>query len=160
MELRQLTYFVAIAQSGTITAAAQKLHMSQPPLSLQLQKLEEELGCPLFERDTRHLHMTQAGELFYERAQGILQQCADLKREMADLQAGGRGLLRIGSLPSLSTSLLPHWVARFHTRYPHVRCGASALFRGAMRSDRPNGSEGSAADSLPPPEAGVAALFR
>lgn len=72
MELRQLTYFVAIAQSGTITAAAQKLHMSQPPLSLQLQKLEE-LGCPLFERDTRHLHMTQAGELFYERAQGILQ---------------------------------------------------------------------------------------
>lgn len=121
MELRQLTYFVAIAQSGTITAAAQKLHMSQPPLSLQLQKLEEELGCPLFERDTRHLHMTQAGELFYERAQGILQQCADLKREMADLQAGGRGLLRIGSVSSLSTSLLPHWVARFHTRYPHVR---------------------------------------
>lgn len=121
MELRQLTYFVAIAQSGIITAAAQKLHMSQPPLSLQLQKLEDELGCPLFERDTRHLHMTQAGELFYERAQGILQQYADLKREMADLQAGGRGLLRIGSVSSLSTSLLPHWVARFNTRYPHVR---------------------------------------
>ena len=98
MELRQLTYFVAIAQSGIITAAAQKLHMSQPPLSLQLQKLEDELGCPLFERDTRHLHMTQAGELFYERTQGILQQYADLKREMADLQAGGRGLLCIGSV--------------------------------------------------------------
>ena len=113
MELRQLAYFVAIAQSGTITAAAQKLHMSQPPLSLQLQKLEEELGCPLFERDTRHLRMTPAGELFYERAQGILQQCADLKREMADLQAGGRGLLRIGSVSSLNTPLLPRWVARF-----------------------------------------------
>lgn len=52
MELRQLTYFTAIAQAGTITAAAQKLNMSQPPLSLQLQKLEDELGCPLFERDT------------------------------------------------------------------------------------------------------------
>lgn len=121
MELRQLAYFVAIAQSGTITAAAQKLHMSQPPLSLQLQKLEEELGCPLFERDTRHLRMTPAGELFYERAQGILQQCADLKREMADLQAGGRGLLRIGSVSSLNTTLLPRWVARFHNSYPQVR---------------------------------------
>lgn len=121
MELRQLSYFVAIAQAGTITAAAQKLHMSQPPLSLQLQKLEEELGCPLFERDTRHLRMTPAGELFYERAQGILQQCADLKQEMADLRAGGRGLLRIGSVSSLSTGLLPHWVARFHSCYPQVR---------------------------------------
>ena len=104
MELRQLTYFTAIAQAGTITAAAQKLHMSQPPLSLQLQKLEDELGCPLFERDTRHLHLTPAGELFYERAQAILQQCADLKREMADLQAGGRGLLRIGVVSSLTVS--------------------------------------------------------
>lgn len=121
MELRQLTYFTAIAQAGTITAAAQKLHMSQPPLSLQLQKLEDELGCPLFERDTRHLHLTPAGELFYERAQAILQQCADLKREMADLQAGGRGLLRIGVVSSLSTSLLPRWVARFHEQYPQVR---------------------------------------
>ena len=121
MELRQLVYFTAIAQAGTITAAAQKLHMSQPPLSLQLQKLEEELGCPLFERDTRHLHLTQAGELFYERAQGILQQCADVKREMADLQAGGRGLLRIGVVSSLSTSLLPRWVAQFHARYPMVQ---------------------------------------
>lgn len=121
MELRQLTYFTAIAQAGTITAAAHKLHMSQPPLSLQLQKLEDELGCPLFERDTRHLHMTPAGELLYERAQAILQQCADLKREMADLQAGGRGLLRIGVVSSLSTSLLPHWVARFHAQYPQVR---------------------------------------
>ena len=121
MELRQLTYFTAIAQAGTITAAAQKLHMSQPPLSLRLQKLEDELGCPLFERDTRHLHLTPAGELFYERAQAILQQCADLKREMADLQAGGRGLLRIGVVSSLSTSLLPRWVARFHEQYPQVR---------------------------------------
>lgn len=94
---------------------------SQPPLSLQLQKLEEELDCPLFERDTRHLHMTPAGELFYQRAKSILQQCADLKREMADLQAGGRGLLRVGTVSSLSTSLLPRWVARFHSRYPQVR---------------------------------------
>ena len=121
MELRQLLYFTAIAQSGTITAAAQKLHMSQPPLSLQLQKLEEELGCPLFERDTRHLRMTPAGELFYERAQAILQQCSDLKREMADLHTGGRGILRIGVVSSLSTSLLPHWAVQFHARYPQVR---------------------------------------
>ena len=63
MDLKQLIYFNTIAEEGSISAAARRLHISQPPLSTQMRLLEEELGCVLFERGARHIHLTEARQL-------------------------------------------------------------------------------------------------
>ena len=72
MELKQLAYFKAVADEGTISGAARKLNMSQPPLSSQMHFLEQELGCVLFERGSRKIRLTEAGRMFYERACAML----------------------------------------------------------------------------------------
>lgn len=89
MDLKQLKYFVTVAEEGTISAAAKKLFMSQPPLSIQMKLLEQELGCPLFERGQKHIRLTDTGKLLYDRAQNIL------KME-AEHAAGYRGVLPDG----------------------------------------------------------------
>ena len=63
MDLKQLRYFAAVAEEGSITAAARRLYLSQPPLSMQLQALEREVGCSLFERGRRHITLTDAGRV-------------------------------------------------------------------------------------------------
>ena len=68
MEIRQLKYFLAIAEEGLITKAAERLHITQPPLSQQMILLEEELGVPLFERSKKHLTLTEAGLVLKQRA--------------------------------------------------------------------------------------------
>lgn len=120
MEIRQLLYFTAIAEEGSISAAAQRLHLSQPPLSRQLMLLEEELGCSLLKRDTRHMALTEAGELLYTKAREVLRQCGDIKREVADISSGRGGTAHIGVVSSISSRLLPELVMRFHSLYPNV----------------------------------------
>ena len=73
MDFHQLQYFVAIAESGSITAAAKKLFLSQPPLSMQMKRLEKELGCVLFLRGAREVQLTEAGKLLYTRAKSMLE---------------------------------------------------------------------------------------
>ena len=114
MEIRQLLYFTAIAEEGTISGAARRLHLSQPPLSRQLQLLEEELGCQLFRRDTRHMELTEAGELLYARSRESLRSLGDIKREMADISLGKGGKLSLGVVSSVSGRLLPGWIRHFH----------------------------------------------
>ncbi len=94
MEIRQLVYFVAVAEKGTITEAAKSLHISQPPVSVQLKLLEEELGCVLFDRNTRHMELTEAGQKFYQRASAILEQFDSARREMRDIESGSRGHIK------------------------------------------------------------------
>ena len=72
MELRTLQYFVTVAEELNITRAAEKLHMSQPPLSAQIKNLEAELDTVLFIRGKRHLKLTESGQLLYRRAKDIL----------------------------------------------------------------------------------------
>ena len=121
MEIRQLTYFAAIVEEGNISKAAERLHLSQPPLTRQLQLLETELGCSLFERDTRHMVLTEAGELLYEKAREVIRQCGDIRREVADISSGRKGTAHIGVVSSVSSRLLPVWIMRFHSLYPNVR---------------------------------------
>ena len=73
MELKQIYYFKTVADEGTISAAARKLNMSQPPLSSQMHLLEQELGSILFERGSRKIQLTEAGLLFYEMAKTMLE---------------------------------------------------------------------------------------
>ena len=118
MDIRQLRYFTAIVEGyftaiveeGTLTGAARRLNMTQPPLTAQLKLLEEELKCPLFTRDGKRLHLTEAGHHFYERAQRILGMCDAAVTEMADFQEGAAGTLRIGVISSVKDQLFPRWI--------------------------------------------------
>ena len=93
MNLKQLEYFVAIAEEGQITAAARRLHISQPPLSYELRELERELGTQLVQRGPRGVTPTEAGRLLYERARRILAMTAATEREVSSVGKGLTGTL-------------------------------------------------------------------
>jgi DNA-binding transcriptional LysR family regulator len=120
MELRQLRYFVAVAEELHFRRAAARLHMSQPPLSQQIRLLEEELGCRLLVRTRRRVELTPAGEAFLRDARIVL---ADLDAAVATarrIEAGQTGRLRISFVGSALVSLLPGIVQRFRDARPHV----------------------------------------
>lgn len=121
MDLRTLQYFVTIVEEKTITAAAEKLHMTQPPLTMQLHALERELGCSLFRREGRGLKLTDAGRQMYRRATEILNMCANAKQEMTEYRLGARGVLRIGVISSVQGTVFSEWMAAYHNRYPNIQ---------------------------------------
>src|SRR5947208_5868665 len=96
MELRHLRYFVAVAEERSFTRAAERLWVAQPGLSTQIRRLETELGVKLFERHTRGADLTQAGELFLERARVALAAADAAGATGRDLEAGLVGRLRLG----------------------------------------------------------------
>ena len=121
MELRTLRYFVAVAQELNITRAAEKLNMSQPPLSNQMKGLEEELGATLFLRGKRHLQLTPEGILLYRRALQILELADKTKTEFEALGGGLSGTLYLGLIEGRAPYLAARWIAGFHDEYPLVR---------------------------------------
>ncbi|MFC4931563.1 LysR family transcriptional regulator [Massilia sp. GCM10023247] len=116
MELRHLRYFVAVADERNFTRAAERLHIAQPPLSRQVQQLEEELGVALIEKGSRPLRLTEAGRFFHAHAQELLDKAADLK---AMTQRVGKidRKFAIGFVASTLYGLLPEIVRRFRNRY-------------------------------------------
>jgi LysR family transcriptional regulator, hydrogen peroxide-inducible genes activator len=120
MEMHQLRYAVAVARTKNFSRAAEQCHVSQPSLSQQIQKLEEELGERLFDRLKREAKLTAAGEAFVRRAVRILEEVDAARREAHDTQALLRGTLAIGVLPTIAPYLLPDVIARFNQSYPGV----------------------------------------
>lgn len=121
MELRHLKGFLAVAQEQSFTRAAQQLHMAQPPLSQRIRELEEELGVKLFERCTRRVHLTQAGETFLEGVQSIFLQLDKAVEACRHVERGEAGMLRVGYTGRASQQLLPRVVLHFRQRYPDVQ---------------------------------------
>ncbi|WP_353234751.1 LysR substrate-binding domain-containing protein [Diaphorobacter ruginosibacter] len=121
MELRHLRGFLAVAQEQSFTRAAGKLHMAQPPLSQRIRELEEELGVKLFERCTRSVHLTRAGESFLEGVQSIFLQLDKAVEAARQVERGESGLLRVGYTGRASQQLLPRLVLSFRQRYPQVQ---------------------------------------
>ncbi|MBQ8598504.1 MAG: LysR family transcriptional regulator [Oscillospiraceae bacterium] len=121
MDIRQMRYFAAVVEEKTVTAAAKRLNMTQPPLTAQLHQLEDELGCRLFRHEGRRIYLTEAGQHFYHRATEILGRCDTVKQEMADYREGTVGTLRIGVISSVQGTLFTVWMKQFQELYPDVK---------------------------------------
>ncbi|MFC7393744.1 LysR family transcriptional regulator [Scopulibacillus cellulosilyticus] len=119
MDLKKLVYFVTIAEEGQITRAANRLHIAQPPLSMQLKSLEEELGVVLIKRDKRGFELTPAGLTFYKRAKEVLNAINGMVTEVKEEQDGIRGKLSIGTVMSC-VPYLPPLLKSFQKKYPDV----------------------------------------
>lgn len=120
MTLKQLEYFLQIARMGSVSKAAQVLNISQPPLSMQLKALEDELGTPLFTRTKRGLEITSAGLLLQERAEVILAFLQETTHDLQKSSVAKEYTLRIGSIGSINNRLLPAIIAQFLRDYPYV----------------------------------------
>jgi DNA-binding transcriptional LysR family regulator len=120
MELRHLHYFIAVAEDLHFSRAAERLHISQPPLSQQIRDLEDELGVKLFERTKRQVHLTEAGKVFLDRSYLLL---AQLEQAIAETQRIGRGevgQLAIGFVDSAMYTSLPEMLKGFREQFPAV----------------------------------------
>src|SRR5918995_1337055 len=120
MDLRQLRYFVAVAEERHFGRAAQRLHMSQPPLSMQIKALERELGIELLERTSRRVALTDAGRAFLERAKTILGAVEEAREVARGAEQGTRGRLEVGFISSATLSLLPPSIRLFRERFGGV----------------------------------------
>jgi LysR family hydrogen peroxide-inducible transcriptional activator len=116
MEIDQLRYFLRVAERGSFTRAAEDLGISQPALSRSIQKLEEELGQPVFERKTRSVSLTEAGTLLQARSQQVLTILEDTKAEITD--DGRSGRVRVGAIPTIAPFFLPKVLRRFSKEFP------------------------------------------
>lgn len=121
MELRQLQYFLAVAQEMHFGRAAELLRISQPPLSLHIKRLERELDVQLFTRSTRKVALTAAGEVFRDRVQQILRDLDEAVAETAETRDGRRGRVRVGFVSSANYATLPAAVRHFRSMHPHVQ---------------------------------------
>ena len=128
MDLRHLRYFLAVAEERHFGRAADRLHMSQPPLSQAIRALEDELGVELLHRTTRRVDLTDAGTAYLARARAILAEVDDAAHEVRRVAAGSVGHLTLGCVGSATYSLLPTLSRKLHEELP----GVDFAFRGEM----------------------------
>ena len=129
MEFRHLRYFLAVAEELHFTRAAEKLNIGQPPLSQQIQALEEELGVLLFNRTRRKVALTEAGEHFVIKAREMLRLSSDLPAELRAIAQGKSGELRIGfTTTGLLVDELSAPLKAFRRHYPEVRVTLSEMY--------------------------------
>ena len=121
MELRTLHYFTVVAQELNITRAAEKLNMSQPPLSNQMKALESELGVQLFIRGKRRLELTEEGALLLRRAVQIQELADKTRQEIASLREGMTGVIYLCMVEGRAPFLAARWIAGFREEFPLVR---------------------------------------
>ncbi len=121
MDLRRLRSFVAVAEELSFRRAAQRLHLSQPPLSRQIQALEAEVGVRLLERErNRRISLTDAGIAFLADTKRMLAHADTALRNARRSVSGASGQLLVANIPRLSTVVLPPMLAAFHAEFPAV----------------------------------------
>src|SRR5499426_2475121 len=127
MELRHLRYFIAVAEELHFNRAAERLHVSQPPLSQQIRQLEEEVQVRLFERSKRWVRLTSAGRLFLEHARQVLIEVDGAVLAVRRTIGGERDRLSIACTPWAGYLAIPHIVSRFSEQHPNVRIDIQTL---------------------------------
>ncbi|MCP3805195.1 LysR family transcriptional regulator [Allokutzneria sp. A3M-2-11 16] len=130
MELRHLRYFVVVAEELNLTRAAERLCMAQPPLSVQLRKLEKELGVRLLDRSSRGVRLTDAGALLYDEARRILGSVDQASQLVRSVGTGTVGRLALGFVPSAALEVLPPILREFKASHPEI-----TLYLNEMRPD-------------------------
>ncbi len=119
MELEQLKHFLKVAEFSNFTRAAEAIGLSQPALSRSISRLEQELGMPLFERQTRNIALTDSGKILLGRARQILSMVDDAKAEIND--DGQTGRIRVAAIPTIAPYFLPVQLKKFHQRFPKAK---------------------------------------
>lgn len=127
MELRHLRYFMTVAEELHFGRAAERLHVSQPPLSQQIRQLEAELGVELFQRNQRHVQLTRAGERYYHEVRVVFERLERASRLARDVADGQSGSLAVGFVASATYALLPLVYRRYRQEYPHVKLSLTEL---------------------------------
>src|SRR3954464_4757587 len=128
MELDQLRYVVAVADTGNFTRAAERSHITQPSLSQQIINLEREVGHKLFHRLGRRAVLTEAGAVFLERARRILFEVENAAKELGDHPALGRRIT-VGAIPTVAPYLLPTLLERCREQHPNLQIDVREDFR-------------------------------
>lgn len=121
MELHQLRYFCAVAETGSFSRAAEQSHISQPSLSQQIIKLEDELGARLFDRLGRSVRLTEPGKSFLPRARSVLRELEAARGDVTDQKDSLGGSVTIGVIPTVAPYFLPQRLAAFSRKFPQVR---------------------------------------
>ncbi|MBR4642436.1 MAG: LysR family transcriptional regulator [Selenomonadaceae bacterium] len=120
MGIKDMRAFFAIVEEGNISHAAQRLGIAQPALSRQMKHLEEKLHVKLFERGSRRIRLTEAGQVLYNRVESILGMVDGTVREITEIGSGTKGTIRIGTITTSGAMILPDLIAEFRKTYPDV----------------------------------------
>jgi LysR family transcriptional regulator, hydrogen peroxide-inducible genes activator len=121
MELHQLRYFCAVVEAGSFSRAAEQSHVSQPSLSQQILKLEDELGARLFDRLGRSVRLTELGQTFLPRARAVLRELEAARGDVAEQKDSIAGSVTIGVIPTVAPYFLPQRLTSFSRKFPQVR---------------------------------------
>jgi DNA-binding transcriptional LysR family regulator len=120
VDFRQLRYFIAVAEEKGFSRAAERLHVSQPPLSTHMKDLEAELGVRLLDRTNRGVSLTPAGQVFYDEVRAVLRRLDQARLKAQSAGQGDVGTLSVGFVSIASYGILPPALKRFRERYPKV----------------------------------------
>jgi LysR family transcriptional regulator, hydrogen peroxide-inducible genes activator len=121
MELHQLRYFCAVADTGSFSRAAEQSHVSQPSLSQQILKLEDELGARLFDRLGRSVRLTELGKTFLPRARAVLRELEAARGDVVERKDSITGPVTVGAIPTVAPYLLPRVLTSFSRKFPQVQ---------------------------------------
>ena len=139
MDIRQIRQFLAVADTLSFSRGAERLHMAQPPLSMAIRRLEEELGAPLFVRGRRGVKLTDLGESILLDARRVVRHTEQLRQTAASVIQGTSGRLRVAFVGSATYSLLPRALPVFRSRYPEIalelREGTTSEIHGQIQRD-------------------------
>lgn len=149
MEVHQLDYFIAVAETGSFSRAAERCHVAQPSLSQQIKKLEQEIGQPLFNRSRKGVSLTEAGQLLLPRAHAILAEIQNIRPNLEREVQEGKGKVSVGFIPTVAPFVLPRVIRSFRTLYPGATLAVHEDLTQALVSGLIEGSLDVAITSLP-----------
>ena len=149
MEIHQLNYFIAVAETGGFSRAARRCHVAQPSLSQQIMKLEQELGQQLFDRLGRTVTLTEAGQALLPHARAVLMEVQAIKHGLVDRIEAGYGRLNVGFIPTIAPFLLPGVLRQFAEQFPQAELSVHEDLTDALIRDLVSGKLDVGIMSLP-----------